>query len=188
MQHRIVVSTEDVPEDGTLIAVAQREPEAFGSLYERYVTRVYRYLRARTRTEEDAADLTQQVFLRAFDAFPTYRAQDVPFAAWLFRIARNAVIDSHRRQRDTRSWDGLPEALQPTDTAGPEAAAIRAESLQRLGDLLLRLDAGKREMLALRFAGGLTAREIALVTGKSEAATKKQLTRTIHYLKEHYHA
>lgn len=192
MHDRSVASTEDEQPDmrkePTCIAAVQADAEDFGTLYERYVVRIYRYLRARTSTEEDAADLTQQVFLRALDAFPAYRAQGVPFAAWLFRIARNAVTDAYRRHHNTFPWDGLPEALQPTDTAGPEAALLHKESLQQMGRLLMRLDTGKREMLALRFAGGLTAREIALVIGKSEAAVKKQLSRTMHDLKEQYHA
>jgi RNA polymerase sigma-70 factor (ECF subfamily) len=175
-------------DDDTLVSAAQEDTAAFAALYERYIGRIYRYLRARTRIEEDAADLTQQVFLRALDALPAYRPQGAPFAAWLFRIARNAATDAHRRHRDTAAWDGLPQAMQAAESGSPEEAALHTERLERLRDLLRDLDPGKRELLALRFAGGLSSREIALVVGKREAAVKRQLTRTIHDLKERYHA
>jgi RNA polymerase sigma-70 factor, ECF subfamily len=89
-------------------------PEAFAELYGLYLHPMYRYLRARTKTEEEAADLTQQVFLQAFTALPRFRSQGVPAAAWLFRIARNVAIDAHRRRRVSITWDHLPEALQPS--------------------------------------------------------------------------
>ena len=82
-----------------LVRAAREEPSAFGTLYDRYLGRIYAYLRARSSNDEEAADLTQQVFLQALDALPRYREGRVPFAAWLFRIARNAAIDSHRRRR-----------------------------------------------------------------------------------------
>src|ERR671925_685301 len=137
-------------DESALVLAAQAEPAAFGALYHRYVTRVYRYLRVRTASEDDAADLTQQVFLQALDALPAYRARGVPFAAWLFRIARNAVTDYHRRRRTTVAWDRLPEALRRIDAGDPETAVLRREALARLRFLLVQLDAEKRELLALR--------------------------------------
>src|SRR4051812_38705252 len=77
--------------DDALVAAARESSEAFGDLYRLYLPRVYRYLSTRTASPEEAADLTQQVFLRAFHALPGYRAKEAPFTAWLFRIARNAA-------------------------------------------------------------------------------------------------
>ncbi|HEX5503533.1 MAG TPA: sigma-70 family RNA polymerase sigma factor [Thermomicrobiales bacterium] len=173
-------------EEAALVRAARAEPAAFGALYQRYLPRVYGYLRARAASDDDAADLTQQVFLRALEALPAYRERGLPFAAWLFRIARNAATDAHRRRRATVPWDALPAALQPAASDDPEAGALRREALGQLGAALAALDPDKRELLALRFAARLTAREIAAVVGKSEGATKKQLARTLHALKEHY--
>ena len=105
--------------EAALVRAAQDDPAAFGALYDRYLDRVYSYARARTANEEDAADLAHQVFQRALEALPRYRAQSAPFAAWLFRIARNAAIDRHRRRRATVSWDFVPEALQPVADQDP---------------------------------------------------------------------
>jgi RNA polymerase sigma-70 factor (ECF subfamily) len=169
-----------------LIQEARTDSDAFARLYERYRDTVYRYLLSRTGTAEEAEDLLQQVFLRAMDALSQYQPNKRPFVAWLLGIARNLSIDSHRRRRSTVPWDGVPEVFCTGDS-GLEAEVLRREELSRLGVLFAALPADKRELLVLRFAAGLTVREIAVVIGKSEAATKKQISRTLETLKEHYH-
>lgn len=176
-----------VSDEATLIRAAQEDPISFGVLYYRYHQRIYAYLRARTNDTEDAADLTQQVFLHALDALPRYRVRHVPFAAWLFRIARNAATDFHRQRRTTVTWDLLPEALHPLTDDDAEAGVLRQEDMARLRTLLHTLDQETRDVLMLRFAGHLTIAEIAAVIGKSEAATQKKLFRTIQTLQERYH-
>jgi len=176
-----------LPTDIAVVDAIQNDAPPFGALYERYLGRVYAYIRVRTATDEDAADVTQQVFLQALRALPRYRDGSAPFAAWLFRIARNAVIDHQRRTRPSISWDALPVAPQIVDDRDVEASVLRRERLDRIRALLGRLDRDKRELLALRFAAGLTIAEIAAVIGKSEAATKKSLYRTLQALKEQAH-
>lgn len=173
-----------------LIQAARKNPEMFGELYRRYLPRIYRYLRARTSSEEDAADLTQQVFMRALNALPGYQDKGPPFAAWLFRIARNAAINAQQRQRITLNWDLLPDPLQASagQTGGhvavdPEALMLKREALEQLGGFLAELDPVKLDLLVLRFAARLTVREIAQVVGKREAAVHKQLSRTLEALK-----
>lgn len=166
-----------------LIRAAQRDRSAFAPLYERHVDRVYAYLRSRTSGDEDAADLTQQVFLQALDALPRYRPSSAPFVAWLLRIARNAAINFHQRRRQTTAWDLLPAALQPRLSDDPGAQIERNEVLERL---FVGLDAENREILILRFAADLTTAEIAAVLGKSEAAIRMRLVRTLRTLREQY--
>lgn len=182
--------TEAVAEDdeARLIAEAQRDPRAFGVFYERYATQAFRYLRARTASDDEAADLTQQVFLKALDALPRYRQGQTPFAGWLFRIARNSLTDAHRRRRVTVRWDLVPEVLHPVEKTSTEEIVVRQEDLHSLQQLLLRLELEKRELIILRFFAGLSTREIAAVVGKSESAVQKQLTRTLHRLQENYDA
>lgn len=169
-----------------LARAAQANPSAFSALYTEFHARIYRYLRLRSPSDEDAADLTQQVFLQALDALPRYDERGVPFAAWLFRIARNAAIDAQRRRHPTLDIDLLPESLRLSDVGNPEVEALRQERLERLRELLQELDPGQRELLALRFAAGLTSREIASVVGKREGAVKRRLSRIIQGLREQY--
>ena len=173
--------------EAALVLAAQQNPAAFAPLYQRYRDRIYAYLRTRTRGADDAADLTQQVFVQALDALPRYRVRRAPFAAWLFRIARNAAASYHKRHRDALAWDLVPEALQPSTEGDLEAQAVQREAIARLHAVLRDCNESTREMLALHYAARLTVAETAAALGKSEAAVKKQLTRTLRALKEQYH-
>jgi RNA polymerase sigma-70 factor (ECF subfamily) len=170
-----------------LVQIAQRDLDAFGVLYGRYQDRIYTYLRTRLGQAEDAADLTQQVFVQALVALPRYRTQGVSFAAWLFRIARNSATDWQRRQRPTVSWDAVPEAFHPCSADTADSALLQREAFAPLYALLAGLDAQTREALVLRFTAQLTLAEIGAVLGKSEEAVRKQVSRALHTLKEQYH-
>src|SRR6185437_13487281 len=124
---------EDAADDElALIAAAQQHPVAFADLYLRYQERIARYVQTQIALPQDVEDLTQQIFLQALDALPRYRAHGVPFAAWLFRIARHAIIDAHRRRRAMLSWEDLPDALLVAPMDDP---AIIAEQRETVGHL-----------------------------------------------------
>jgi RNA polymerase sigma-70 factor (ECF subfamily) len=171
-----------------LVLAAQQDPAAFAPLYRRYRHRVYAYLYTRLTNAEDAADLTQQVFLLALAALPRYRIRAIPFGVWLFRIARNAAADLHRRRpRVALIWETVPEEAQPRAAHDVEAEVVQREALAHLHATLRTLDPDTRDLLMLRFAARLTAAEIGAVTGKSTAAASKRLQRALQTLKEHYH-
>src|SRR4051812_35888267 len=91
--------SQSVSDEAALVRAAAADASAFAALYERYVARVYRFVRPRCASSDEAADLTQQVFVKVAEALPGYRERGVPFVAWLFRIARNTTIDHARRRR-----------------------------------------------------------------------------------------
>jgi RNA polymerase sigma-70 factor (ECF subfamily) len=168
--------------DDQLAVEARNDPAAFALIYERHVERVFRFLRASGASEELAADLTATTFERALGHIGRYRPGDAGIAPWLLRIARNAYIDAARRRRPTVPLD---EASQATDPArSPEDAAIAADERRTVVALLATLPAIQQEAIALRFAAGLSSREIAEVIGRSEDATKKLLTRALAALRE----
>jgi RNA polymerase sigma-70 factor (ECF subfamily) len=175
-----------VAEDAALAHAASSDPAAWEALYRRYVGRIYRYLHLHGAAPEDAADLTQQVFVQAFAALAQARAV-AALAPWLFRIAHNLLLSARQRQRPTISWEAVPEAWHPTDDGDPAAQLIQQENLVRLRRLVAQLAPDKRELLALRFAGQLSFGEIAQVVGKQEEAVKKQIYRIVQGLKERYH-
>src|SRR5215207_6711538 len=81
------------------------DPRAFGRLFDHYHGSVYRYIVSRVHRPSDAEDLTQLVFVKALEALPRYEARGVPFGGWLFRLARNAIIDQIRTRRDHLDLD-----------------------------------------------------------------------------------
>lgn len=169
--------------DDSLVAAAQADAAQFDAVYDRYYAPVFRYLAAKASSQEEAADLTQAVFLKAFDGLSRYRVGATPFASWLFRIARNTAVDAHRRQKPAVSWEVVPD-VQPAVGDSPEEQLLRMERLTELRSALRALNAEKRELLALRYAGGLTVAETAPLVGKNPDAVKKQLQRTLRELKE----
>ena len=159
--------------------------EPFETLYVRHRTAVFRYARARSTNDEDAADLTALVFERALVAWPRYRPTGGGELAWLFRIARNAAIDEARRRRLAEERE--PRAQAGLVAADPQASLVQAELADEVRRLLAVLADETRDAVVLRYGAGLTAREIGAVIGRSEAATQKLLARALVALKEARH-
>jgi len=168
-------------DEAALVEAAKVDGEAFARLYQRYRLPIYRYCRARSRTDEDAADLAQQVFLKAFEALPRYEDRGWPFSAWLYRLAHNAVIDAARRPEPPR-----PPAPGPTPNE-PEASALEADSLLSFQQLIAPLTEEQRHVLTLRFVLELPTAEIAGILGKRDTAVRSQLKRALASLKEQQH-
>jgi RNA polymerase sigma-70 factor (ECF subfamily) len=165
---------DETPElDLLAIAAAQGDAHALGQLYDALVAPIYRYVAIRVRRREDAEDLTQLVFERIVASLPRYRHRGRPFAAWAFRIARNAVIDHARRERSHEPLDG--ERLETVGDGGPEALSLRGEQMRELRAAMEELTADQQEAIALRFAAGLSAEEAAKVMGR-RAGTIRGLT------------
>lgn len=169
--------------DEELALAARSDAAAFGILYERHRLAVFRYLRTRTSSEDDAADLTAVAFEKALIAMPRYRPAGGGFLAWILRIARNASIDAGRRAT-TVPLDG--DVADVGSASTPEADVLATESRAALAAAVTRLPEVQREAIALRYAARLTAKEIAVVIGKSESASQKLLTRAIATIRETY--
>lgn len=173
----------DLSIDERLAVEARSDVEAFGPLYQRHVDSVFGYLRARGIGIDEAEELTALTFERALRNIGSFRPGGPGFRPWVLRIARNASIDAgRRRHRDPLDITDVP----PIADSGPapDEAAIAAEERRWIRGLVARLADVERDALALRYAVGLSSREIGLVIGKSEAATKKLLTRSLTRLKE----
>jgi RNA polymerase sigma-70 factor (ECF subfamily) len=175
--------TSVVDVDEALALAARTDPAAFGQLYRRHRLSVYRYLRSRTTSDDDALELTAITFERALLAIPRYRARRGGLVAWLVRIARNAAIDAGRRT----SFVALDtDVVDRRREASPEATAIANEERRGLARALGALPEPQREAVVLRYAAGLTARQIGDVLGKSEVATQKLLSRALASMREQY--
>lgn len=174
-------------DDNALALAASRDGQAFVALYERCLPSVYRYLRARCRSEDEAAELTAVTFERAYRAIRTYRANPGGPLPWLIRIARNAAVDADRRRWLTidHRLPGLRPLLLETPT--PEDAALAGEQRATLYALLRRLPEPQGDAIVLRYGNGMTAAQIGIVIGRSEAAAQKLISRGLATLREIYH-
>jgi RNA polymerase sigma-70 factor (ECF subfamily) len=148
----------------------QGDAAAFGALYDAFAPRVYRFFRFRVSSPELAEDLTQRVFLKMIEQLPHYRSQGVPFAAWLFRVARNAWIDEHRTSHPAEPLDLLSGSA--AEQASPEERAIDAVDWDIVRRALHRLPDDQREVIACRFFGDLSPQETAAQMGRSEGSVR----------------
>jgi RNA polymerase sigma-70 factor (ECF subfamily) len=155
-------------------------PSSFAPMYEAHRLSVYRYLRGKTSNHEEALDLTAVTFERAFANHRGFRRRDGGVHAWLLRIARNAAIDASRRRRPTIDLAGADADLGRRAVEADRVAQQGSEVL----DLVARLPGDQRDALLLRYAGGLTSREIGIVIGKRESAVQKQIERGLATLRE----
>ena len=164
--------TDDATVDELARAATGGDVEAVGRLYDALVGPIYRYVAIRLRRREDAEDVTQLVFERIVVALPRYRHSGKPFAAWAFRIARNAVIDHQRRLRPTEPLGSIAE---PADGVLLETLSLHEEEIRELRAAIRALTPDQQEALALRYGAGLSAEEAARVMGR-QAGTIRGLT------------
>jgi len=154
-----------------LVAAAKAgDPEAFGSLFDVYYGPVYRYVASRVGRPSDAEDLAQLVFVKALESLPRYEQRGVPFGGWLFRLARNVVIDHVRTRREHVTLDVIVE--KSTDDQGPDELAVLRQEMDSIAHALRRLTPEQREAVELRFFAGLSAKEAAEAMGRQEGTVR----------------
>jgi len=172
-------------EEAVLAVRAAQDRLAFVTLYDRYFHRIYNYMRVRILDPELADDLTAQVFERAFKNIHTYRPESAPFGGWLFAIARNALSDHLRatRRRQFFSLDILRSS--PAEKSALEDGFIQRESHQELLHSMSRLSERERDLVGMKFYGGLSNRQIAELSGLSESNVGVILYRAMHRLREY---
>ena len=146
------------------------DPETWSRLYEEYFPRIYRYVVLRVTDRMEAEDLTEQVFLNALEAGPSFRWRGAPVSSWLFRIARNKVIDYKRTDKSKKNLPLYENIV--SDDENPEKAAERNSDVRQLIQAVSQLTRAQRDVIELRFAGGLSVAEVARILGKSQGAVK----------------
>lgn len=170
--------------DAELVKRAQGgDVNAIGELYDRHHERIFRYLWSRTHDSGSADDLTGEVFTRMVTNLSDYRSRGVPFKAWLYRIARNLLIDHYRKQ-ERHPAVPLDHAAQLTDESHNPVALVEQQlTLERVQAALEELDPSQREVVILRFLAGLSLKEVAATLDKTVAAVKSLQHRGLVHLR-----
>jgi RNA polymerase sigma-70 factor (ECF subfamily) len=170
-----------MPTESELVQRAVRkDPAAFGRLYELHLDSIYRYIYYRVGAAAEAEDLTEQVFLKAWEHIGAYDDRGLPFAAWLYRMAHNLVIDYHRTRKVA---EPLTEFLVEK-TAGPQETVERHMEMAEVAAALRRLNPDQQQIIILRFVQGCTHAEAAAIMGKSEGALRALQCRALTSLHE----
>jgi RNA polymerase sigma-70 factor (ECF subfamily) len=167
-----VASKLDSKREQKLIRAAQRGNEqAFGELYNAYVHHVYRYVMYRVNNTETAQDLTADVFLRAVEGLARYVDRQVPFLAWLYRIAHARVVDHYRRTQRVGTEENIDSVEVKVDE-DLDSDLMMNYRQQKLREALNKLPGEQRQVLLLRFIEGYDIQQTADALGKTIGAVK----------------
>jgi RNA polymerase sigma-70 factor (ECF subfamily) len=141
------------------------------SLYDEYFERIARYIYVRLGDRSEAEDLAGEVFVKALQSLKSYEERGIPMQAWLFRIAHNVSVDSLRRRGKmaTIPIDGVTVEARED----PAATAEKSMEMERVGEAMEKLTPEQREVVRLRFFGGLSSREVGAVMKKSDGAVRE---------------
>lgn len=147
-----------------------RDRDAFARLYDRFVDRIFKYVYFKVGSRAEAEDLTAQVFLKAWEAIGSYQYTERPFAAWLYRIAHNLVVDHFRTRRDVSSLEDLPPMEErQQDLEEIISQHMTADVLRRA---MTRLTHEQQQVLILRFLEGYSTEQVAHLMGKQPGAVR----------------
>lgn len=159
------------PTNETLVARAcQGDKAAFGDLYERLLDDIYRYVYYRVSSQEDAEDLAETVFLKAWQGLPNYKPEGAPFTAWLYRIAHNTVVDHYRTHKTAEPLADHP--YLPDKRESVEAQVFSQTEIEQLKARLQEMTPIHQEVLVLRFINELSPAETAAALDKSNGAVR----------------
>jgi RNA polymerase sigma-70 factor (ECF subfamily) len=147
------------------------DADAFGELYLQHLDTIYRYIYFRIAEPEEAQDLTEQVFLRAWEALPDYEREG-RFTSWLYRIAHNMTVDYYRRRKPIVSTSLLESDVWESDAPVALDQVIRAEEATALASAIAQLPEDQQQVIVLRFVEGLRHAEVARIMDKSENACR----------------
>lgn len=173
--------------DDTGLAARARngESKAFAELVARHQDRVFRFVLRMTGSREEAMDIAQETFMKAWQAMPRWRPE-AQFGTWLLQIARNATLDVLRRDAVV-GFDALDEDLPAADPApGPEERVHVQQRLESLDAALRALSVQYREVLLLREVENLSYAEIAETLGVAEGTVKSRIARARGALLERF--
>jgi len=171
--------------DETILTRAvQGDSQAFGIIYERYVSRIYNYIYYRTGNHHDAEDLTARVFYRAIRSIVNYQDRGLPISAWLYRIAHNLVANWHR-DRSRRPEIVLDDTVPlHVPTEHPEVTLMQTEEQERLLRLIRKLPPERQQLIILKFVDHMSNSEIGEIMGRTEGAVKSLYHRTLLALRD----
>ncbi len=165
-----------------LVEAAQKDPARFTELYEANFERVYAFVSRRLRTRADAEDVTAEVFQHALANLKNFEWRGVPFAAWLYRIAGNAIADRWQRAAREQGTAAADDPPDPHAGANPEEVERRAQLFR----LVATLPGDQRRVVEMRFAEEKSIDEIARDLKRSAGAIKQLQFRGIQALRERF--
>lgn len=155
----------------------------FDDLYQLYAEKIYKFIYFKTFHRETAEDLTSDVFMKAMERINQFDQSKGMFSAWLYRVARNTVIDHYRTTRQT---EDIEDGWDLSSSTNIEYEVEMDVAIEKVQEALKSLKPEQREVVIMRLWDGLSHQEIAEILGMTESNTKQIFSRTIRKLREDF--
>ena len=166
----------------TLIEKSKKDKKAFGELYDRYIDKIYNFVYYHVDYKEVAEDSTSEIFERALANLDNFKQREVPFSAWLYKIAKNKIIDHYRKKKDVLLDDQKSANLKDKNP-GPEKLLYKKQRKKNLRTAVSSLPFDQKQAVILRYQEEMKIKEIAKILDRSEGAVKLLLNRAIKNLR-----
>jgi RNA polymerase sigma-70 factor (ECF subfamily) len=184
VEYQLESNTEILDEDQMLVSAARQDSEAAGRLFDKYYGKIFGYIYHCTLDTHAAEDLTSNVFLSAFRHLGRYKLRQIPFRAWLYRIATNEVRMHWRRQKRVKIVSLQSDNAEYVAEQSASDSMAAAEEYRLLYKALLELCLKYRTVIILRYFEGKAIAEICEITSKKEGTVKAQLHRGLARLQD----
>ena len=171
----------EISESKIITSIKGGQLEEFGRLYDLYIKKIYNFIYYKTWHKETAEDLTSQTFFKALESIQSFEEKKGSFSAWLYRIARNTVIDHFRTTKIEKNIDDYWSLSSNSDI---KTDIDLAQKLEQVKKYLQNFKPQQREIVIMRLWDQLSYQEIAEITGLTIASCKMTFSRVITKLRQ----
>ncbi len=179
--HKYHATREQIQAEEVQIKAAIKDPKRFATIYEKYYLQIFKYVYQRVNSEEDAADITSQVFVKAMVNLKKYQFRGLPFSSWLYRVAQNELNQLFRKNKYKRTINAKTEQLhelieETEDDRYPE-------QMQQVTKAMRALNPNDMELIEMRFFEQRSFKEIGEIADMTENNAKVKTFRALQKLK-----
>lgn len=179
-------TTAEIEQEKELILKAQKNPADFASLYNQYYLQIFKYVIKRVKDENDAGEITSDIFAKAIFNIKKYKFKGFPFSSWLYRIASNEITDFYRKNQSSKYVSVTEDQLNYLVDNSEDEITVQSDKEEKFSEIIASLEMlsdDDLELIEMRFFEERSFKEIAEILGLTEGNARIKTHRAITKLK-----